>query len=101
MPCTALFVCAVSFCVSYYVEPTWGTPQVCPLKMYDGRNPHGCSSLLPGDLQAPHVGAAARCPRTLLGNYTPQTDPHKKALDSNIGTKKTAGKWVSHQSLVV
>ena len=29
--------------------------------------------------------------RTLLGNYTAQTDPHKKALDSNIGTKKTAG----------
>ena len=39
--------------------------------------------------------------RTLLGNYTPQTDPHKEALDSNIGTKETAGKWVSHQSLRV
>ena len=25
----------------------------------------------------------------------------EKALDSNIGTKKTATKWVSHQSLVV
>ena len=43
----------------------------------------------------------ARTVRTLLGNYIPQTDPHKKALDSYIGTKKTAGKWVSHQSLVV
>ena len=47
------------------------------------------------------VGAGARTVRTLLGNYTPQTDPHKKALDSTIGTKKTAGQWVSHQSLVV
>ena len=39
--------------------------------------------------------------RTVLGNYTPQMDPHRKAPDSNIGTKKTAGKWASHQSLVV
>ena len=39
---------------------------------------------------------------TLLGNPAPpQTDPHEKALDSNVGTKKTAGKWTSHQSLVV
>ena len=38
---------------------------------------------------------------TLLGNYTPQTDPYKKALDSSIGTKKTTGTWVPHQSLVV
>ena len=36
--------------------------------------------------------------RTVLGNctaFTPQTDPHKRVLDSNIGTKKTARKWVS------
>ena len=32
----------------------------------------------------------ARTVRTLLCNYTPQTDPHKKALDSNIGTKKNS-----------
>ena len=32
------------------------------------------------------------------GITPPKTVPHRKALDSNIGTKKTAGKWVSHQS---
>ena len=37
--------------------------------------------------------------RNLLGNHTPQTDPYKKALDSNSSTKKTAGNWISHQSL--
>ena len=42
-----------------------------------------------------------RTVRTVLGNYTPQTDPHRRALDSNIDTKKTAGKWVSRHSLVV
>ena len=40
------------------------------------------------------IGRGARMVRTVLGNYTPQTDPHRKALDSNIGTKKTARKWI-------
>ena len=41
---------------------------------------------------------------TLEGNYTtftPQTDPHRKALDSNMGTKKTATKRASDQVLTV
>ena len=38
---------------------------------------------------------------TVSVNYTPKTDPQKKALDSNIGTKKTAGTRISHNSLVV
>ena len=33
--------------------------------------------------------------------FTPQLDPHRKVLDSNIGTKKTAKKRVSHQFLAV
>ena len=40
---------------------------------------------------------------TVWGNYTtfttPQLDPHRKVLDSNIGTKKTAKSWVSYQSM--
>ena len=28
--------------------------------------------------------------RTGLGNYIPQTDPHRKALQSNIGTRSFA-----------
>ena len=47
---------------------------------------------------------AAHTVRTIWGNYTaftPQLDPHRKELESNIGTKKTARKWVSHQSLAV
>eukprot|EP00670_Eutreptiella_braarudii_P017323 CAMPEP_0174363886 /NCGR_PEP_ID=MMETSP0811_2-20130205/70648_1 /TAXON_ID=73025 ORGANISM="Eutreptiella gymnastica-like, Strain CCMP1594" /NCGR_SAMPLE_ID=MMETSP0811_2 /ASSEMBLY_ACC=CAM_ASM_000667 /LENGTH=77 /DNA_ID=CAMNT_0015503001 /DNA_START=424 /DNA_END=657 /DNA_ORIENTATION=- len=46
----------------------------------------------------------SRTVRTVWGNYTafsPQLDPHRKVLDSNIGTKKTAPKWVSHQFLAV
>ena len=49
-------------------------------------------------LAVQEVAVMVRAVRTLLGNYIPQTEPHKKALDS---TKKTAGKWVSRQSLVV
>ena len=32
----------------------------------------------------------ARSVRTVLGKHTPQTDPHRKALDSNIGTRSFA-----------
>ena len=57
------------------------------------------------------MGAGARCahiapfgaithitftPRLEIGNW--KLDPHRKVLDSNIATKKTAKKWVSHQS---
>ena len=46
----------------------------------------------------------ARTVRTVWGNYTafsPQLDPHRKVLHSNIGTQKTARKWVSHEFLAV
>ena len=47
----------------------------------------------------------ARTVRTVWGNdkaFTPQMDPHRKVLDSKIGTKKTAKKWVLlHQFVAV
>ena len=46
----------------------------------------------------------ARTVHTAWGNYTafsPQLDPHRKVLDSNICTQKTANNWVSHEFLAV
>ena len=35
----------------------------------------------------------ARTVRTLLGKYTPLNPHHRKALDGNVATNKTARKW--------
>ena len=46
------------------------------------------------------VGAGARC-APFWAITAPKRTLGEKALDSNVGTKKTPGKWVSHRSLVV
>ena len=45
-----------------------------------------------------------RTVHTGWGNYTafgPRLDPHRKVLHSNIGSQKTARKWVSRDFLAV